>query len=426
MLILITLLLCLFLYGINRDIFSPAKIFVINLVVYHFDIFFNDYSLATQVTYVFYIFLAFLLGWLEFFYYRNISLKPSIDKRRYFIEKIKNRRVHGLIWMASSLPLLGQLYMFYHFGGVQQYLTALPAKVVSFQGLGFYLIAISLFQVINLVYFTYLLMRVDCKKRELFIYLIHLSLGITLAVLSASRTGILIYFVYIAIILHYYYRPVRIVTLMFLGTFLLLSASILEVTRYNFSIDAIPTALKNRNVGTLQHFKYGLVPLELVYSRDITELHYGASYMSLVTNFIPRAIYPDKPASGGVIFTDAYYRDIYKSRTSNLATGLLPEAFINFSFIGGILFSIIAYIMMFAPLLKYYTCKIRNKSSDFFSSLRFPAYILICNGLGAILVVEFTNLFLFLIIKVVFIVLLVCVIKSIIGSVNPSIKVRMV
>jgi len=425
MLIFITLLLCLFLYGINQDIFSPAKIFVINLVVYHFDIFLNDYSLATQVTYVFYVFLAFLLGWLEFFYHRNISLKPCIDKRQYFIEKIKNQRVHGLIWFASSLPLLAQLYMFHHFGGVQQYLTALPGKVITFQGLGFYLIAISLFQVINLVYFTYLIMRVDCKKRELFIYLLHLSLGIALAVLSASRTGILIYFVYVAIILHYFYRPIRIITLMFLGVFLLLSAGVLEVTRYNFSIDAIPTALKNKNIGQGAHFKYGLVPLELVYSRDITELHYGATYVSLVTNFIPRSIYPEKPDSGGVIFTDAYARDKI-AKTTNLATGLLPEAFINFSFIGGVLFSIVAFILMFIPLLKYYTCMIRNKSSGFYSSLRFPAYMLICNGVGAILVVEFTNLFLFLIIKVVFIVLLVCVIRSVIGSVSPCAKVRSV
>lgn len=423
MLLFITLILCLFLYGINQDIFSPAKIFAINLVVYHFDIFLNDYSLATQVTYVFYIFLAFLIGWFEYFFNRGVSSKPSMGKRQYFIEKIKNRKIHGLIWLASALPLLAQLYLFHHFGGVQQYLAALPARVVSFQGLGFYIIAISLFQVINLVYFTYLIMRVDTKKRELFIYIIHLSIGITLAILSASRTNILIYFVYIAIILHYYYRPVRIVTLGLLGFFLILSASVLEVTRYDFSIDAIPTALKNKNIGQGAHFKYGLVPLELVYSQGIKELHYGSTYMSLVTHFIPRVIYPEKPDSGGVLFTDAYARD-KTGDTTNLATGLLPEAYINFSYFGGILFSIIIFITIFMPLLIYYTYMIRNKRTSFYSSLRFPAYLLICNAVGAILVVEFTNLFMFLIIKVVFIVLLVCVISLILGNVNSCIKVK--
>ena len=197
----------------------------------------------------------------------------------------------------------------------------------------------------------------------------------------------------------------------------------MEVTRYNFSIDAIPTALKNRNLGSA-HFKYGLVPLELVYSQGIKDLHYGATYMSLATHFIPRAIYPEKPDSGGVIFTDAYYRDIYSSGTSNLATGLLPEAFINFSFIGGILFSIFAFVIMFVPLLKYYTCKIRDKGSGFYSILKFPVYILICNGIGSILLVEFTNLFMGLIIKVVFIVLMVCALRTILGSVAPCVKVR--
>jgi len=55
------------------------------------------------------------------------------------------------------------------------------------------------------------------------------------------------------------------------------------------------------------------------------------TYVSLLTNFIPRKLYPDKLDTGGIVFTKIYTGDQWGG-LSNLATGPVTEGIVNFGF----------------------------------------------------------------------------------------------
>lgn len=61
----------------------------------------------------------------------------------------------------------------------------------------------------------------------------------------------------------------------------------------------------------LSHFKYGLIPLEIITDASDIDFQYGLTYLSLLTNFIPREIYPEKLDSGGIYFTKKYTGDAW-------------------------------------------------------------------------------------------------------------------
>src|SRR5205823_14738437 len=68
------------------------------------------------------------------------------------------------------------------------------------------------------------------------------------------------------------------------------------------------------------HFKYGLVPLEVVLNADVLNLHYGSTFLAAVTNLIPRPLWPDKPDSAGLVITKDYLGNRWLG-ASNLNAG---------------------------------------------------------------------------------------------------------
>src|SRR5205823_55181 len=102
------------------------------------------------------------------------------------------------------------------------------------------------------------------------------------------------------------------------------------------------------------HFKYGLVPLEVVLDADSLNLHYGSTFLAAVTNLIPRPLWPEKPDSAGLVITKDYLGNRWLG-ASNLNAGLLAESVMNFGFTFGLIFSFagVACAMMF--LVRRYT-----------------------------------------------------------------------
>ena len=74
-------------------------------------------------------------------------------------------------------------------------------------------------------------------------------------------------------------------------------------------------------------------------------MYYGATYLAGITNFIPRAIWKDKPVGAGPILKNTIYPYSYNigdKGNSSLTTGLFNELQMNFG-IFGILFGAIFY-----------------------------------------------------------------------------------
>ena len=83
-------------------------------------------------------------------------------------------------------------------------------------------------------------------------------------------------------------------------------------------------------------------------------LSYGMTYLTAITNLVPRSIWPSKPDPGGVVFTRDYTNGMY-DEFNQYSTGLFPEAIINFGMIGGFIFgSLLLFILTIGSSYIFY------------------------------------------------------------------------
>jgi hypothetical protein len=140
---------------------------------------------------------------------------------------------------------------------------------------------------------------------------------------------------------------------------------------------------------------YGEGPLQILVDADHLQLAYGMTFVSLVTNAIPRDWWPDKPDSGGGYFTKIYTADAWNGR-SNLAPTYLGEGIMNFGWAAGIAFFVITYpAMMFYCFLYYRRVILRVRAApDASAALDLVQYILIVWAVVALMTGEVTNILL--------------------------------
>ena len=101
------------------------------------------------------------------------------------------------------------------------------------------------------------------------------------------------------------------------------------------------------------HFKYGLVPLEVVLDANVLNLRYGSTFLAAVTNLVPRPLWPGKPDSAGLAITKDYLGNRWLG-ASNLNAGFLAESIMNFGFPIGLTFSFIGLMAAMVFLLRRY------------------------------------------------------------------------
>jgi hypothetical protein len=98
---------------------------------------------------------------------------------------------------------------------------------------------------------------------------------------------------------------------------------------------------------------YGVLPLKiLLYASDL-QLAHGSTLISVLTNPIPRNFWPEKPDTGGVFFTKVYTGDAWDG-ASNLTPTFLGEGVINFGWLGGLLFFVVASLLLMWCVVSYY------------------------------------------------------------------------
>ena len=149
----------------------------------------------------------------------------------------------------------------------------------------------------------------------------------------------------------------------------------------------------------------GLFPLERVLEAENISKKWGATYVTVITNFIPRSIWPEKPPPGGVVFTNEYASGFY-DQYSHFATGLIPEAIINFGHVGGIIFGFVKLLViltfMSAIHLNYFFKK-QQTHMTIPKVINLVVFVLVIYSVGNLLVSEVTSLMIGLIIKIVII-----------------------
>ncbi|WP_203250251.1 hypothetical protein [Cysteiniphilum marinum] len=185
-----------------------------------------------------------------------------------------------------------------------------------------------------------------------------LLLSGAIAFSSGSRGDFFRLILFIIISCHYFIRPIKIweyIVAACLGV-IVLNASV--VMRDNLSgvltgsvglETIINKMMDNYSQASSIQGNYGVTPLNIIYEHDFDNLQYGMTYVSAITNLIPREIFPAKPESGGTVLTHIIHKG---DLTSAYSPGVIAEGILNFGYsigpvFGLILLFVVNYILVY-------------------------------------------------------------------------------
>lgn len=338
----------IFMLLLNRDLLSPGKIIFVSTFIFYFGIFLGEVSFLTIFSYIFLMVALVVVAFVDV----RISCVKAVALHVIPVEK------YAILFLLMLPALLLKTKMIVDAGGLVSYLMSLAFRVVEMEGRGWIIVVFSSVQIIY-VYSCYIFMldgRRSAAKRSYFFLSTLVFLFVGLA--SGSRSSLLMPLVTILVMRHYLVKRVSMVTVTGC-TFLFLAF----VAFYGaFRNDFGGSEFSGFSLAELDfsHFYYGTNPLEILARSDVNDPLLGVTYVTLITNFIPRSIYPDKPDTGGLVFTKIYTGDQWGGM-SNLAPGSFVEGVMNFGLapglvIGGLLTVVImiSAVYLFRKSIFYY------------------------------------------------------------------------
>ncbi|KZK65183.1 hypothetical protein A1L58_08495 [Shewanella baltica] len=370
----------------SKDVFSPAKIYLAVIFVFFGDSIFtesNNYSFQL-IMLVVYLFSLIIMIFEKF----GLSDTGVGLKRNVFLP----RNIVFRIWLITLIPVIAQFLFISKMGGVNSYLFSIAERVNSWKGFGVYLLLIRLISVISYCYFFHMITHI-VKKKHIYLFLVHFSIFVTLALLSGSRSMLLWNLVYMVVLYHFISKKISLSkALMSFGVVVFL-AMILGALRDGYTVNesGFSSGLEvSTEVLNMANFTYGTKPIHLLLElNDSYEYSLGKTYITVFTNLIPRGFWPAKPDPGGIVFTRDILGDPFGG-FSYYSTGIFGEAFINFGLIGGAIFAVcqlfILYLVLFLYISKLNIC---SASARYNNMICYYPFLLL--GIPAYLYAEFTT-----------------------------------
>jgi len=377
----------------NDDLFSPSKWYLLTLVAYFKDIFLGEVS--TPMYFFFFCFV--IIGIMFVILESKNTIKTSQNKKR---EVLKNQNRYFLFFIVLSfIPIGAQLYFVSLYGGFFNYVAGISFRVEDWKGLGYITVLVSLYPIINTIILI-IILKFKVKKIWIGVFVIHFIILVLLGVLSGSRSATLFGFVNVLIFYNYFRNRIHLKTGLAFGIILFSLAAVLAIIRNDMRVsdDGI-TFFKDKfqiSEASLGD-SYGLYTAEKLFEKPFDDYQYGLTYVTVITNFIPRGLWPEKPSSGGVIITKFIDGDYY-SGTSHYSTGIISEGIINFGYYVGPIFGLTFLIMIGVKIIGFYNKRSTGLKAHNYNTHRsaiiYP-FLLLMNIkiMGGILMAEFTALF---------------------------------
>lgn len=348
-LLLCALALC---FAGNRDIFSPGKFYHMSLTVYFADVFLSEQNGYVCAIYLGYILLGMGISILEAY---TVSKSGTVLTRPQPSGMLPPRFV-VILWGLTIIPVLAQLYLIQITGGLASLAMTIAHRVGEWRGLGHLVNLIKLIAPINLVYFAVGLVYMKRHSGLWWLgYILHVFVFVVTAALLGGRGFVLGQVVLIMVIYHYLRRPVKLRYAIAGGALLLVIAGFLGTVRNNLSRLQSLDDISHMHGDTLnlRMFSYGVNPLNAVFEREFTDYQYGRTFLTPVTNFVPRKIWPDKFESGGVVLTK-FLRGRHYTGLSHMSTGIVTESILNFGRPLGVLWGFLLLTVVIVLLTRLY------------------------------------------------------------------------
>ncbi|MCA4001957.1 oligosaccharide repeat unit polymerase [Vibrio vulnificus] len=380
------LFLIVFSFYRNIDVFSPSKVYLVIFATFFGEVFWKvQVDLVINLIIFSLLIFSLLIILLE-------SHVPIINNGRGFsFDSRKIKKIVFKLWVCSAVPIIAQLYLLSKFGGLELFVSSIGGRVVEWQGLGPIISLIKLLNILNYIYFI-IIVKSSPSRLNKVLFLSHFVIFIFVALLSGSRSNLLWNFVFMLVFYHYSVKNTNVVKASILFLLVLTLAMIIGVARSGYSIE--DGKLKSgvdlqEKVLNMSNFKYGLQPLHKILEFDeISNPQLGLTYLTAITNLVPRSIWPGKPDTGGVIITRDYFDDPFGG-FSNYTTGLFPEAIINFGFVVGFIFAIV--LISFMHILLLLSQRAMKKRDGYDLLVMQGVYPFLLFGIPSYIYAEFTT-----------------------------------
>ena len=403
--IVLWLLLFIFCAVVAKEVFTPPVMFSGLLGIFYLDLFVSSHEPEMFAVYIAML-IAVALG-----SYPYVRRKKRTHYRSGIARDLESNRPIPMarIWIMAIPAVTAQLYMIFDFGGLAGYALAAKFGTREFAGMGPLKTIIASIYPLGIICFCYYISASDKVKEENLPSLILFKVIIfVMALLTLSRGTLLSYFLLMFICAGVLGSKISTFKIVSFIAVALIVASIYGVARETFSIqdESFDLGIESREQGfKTEWMEFGTFPLMKVLENNSIEPSFGLTYLTVVTNFVPRVIWPEKPDPGGVVFTRDYAPGLY-DEYNQYTTGLMPEAMINFGIIGGAAFGFIqltflVYISSFVSRnVERYRASISSRHK---MSCLAAAYAYFLWYTPFFLTGEFTNVMIGLIIKVILI-----------------------
>jgi oligosaccharide repeat unit polymerase len=380
----------------NADLFSPAKLYLLSFMIFYFGALTDDSKYQLWLL----VLIVLMVGMIAVLF-EALSPVPRVSRLALKVRR-RDDPVHFVMWIwVLSLPgILAEAYLIHNFGGLQGYVDIIGNRVIELRGFGWATTLIATLTAINLAYFAVGLTQRRTKLWWCW-YWTHLLVVVVTGLLSGSRGGVLTIFVMQLFCYHYLRKNVRLARAATIAAAMLACAMILGVIRQGvkFEGDTFTTGLAQRDsVVEFSTIHYGENPLQLLLDADDLHLAYGTTFLSLLTNVIPRDWWPDKPDTGGGFFTKVYTGDAWNG-ASNLAPTYLGEWIMNFGWALGIAFFVVTYPALMYFCFVYYRrviLRVRTLPAAV-AALDLALYVMVLWAIVALMTGEVTNVLLSLV-----------------------------
>jgi oligosaccharide repeat unit polymerase len=254
-------------------------------------------------------------------------------------EKIEQEKIPTAKYVVIFMLMLPAIFLKFwkisEAGGVVEYLMSLAFRVVDLEGQGWIVVVFASVQIFYA--FACYLFLLDSHKTAIkyvvfaSITVFFLFVGLT----SGSRSSLLMPLVTIIMIRHHLVKKIKRSSVVAIIALLLIFIAVYGAFRNDFGGSGF-SAFSLEKLD-FSHFHYGTNPIEILSNSNVNSPLFGETYFTLITNFVPRAVYPDKPDTGGLVFTKIYTGDQWEGM-SNLAPGAFVEGIMNFGLIPGLFF----------------------------------------------------------------------------------------
>lgn len=393
------MIICVIL-GTSKLILTPCALVFLILFLTTSGIFFYQPEFIVLL-YVFFLYVFIIIALLV---ERFITRKYYTKLNHKFINLKHVSLYYYLLWLFSLPSVVVMFSLIYSAGGVVEYMISLASRVDQWKGKGFIIMILKSYPVFNLLYFCVLFLHQRRSFFNKFFYLIHFFGFVCIALATGSRNTLLLNIFLMLLFCIIVGRPLSkkiVLTVGCIGLMLLLALGVLRNSWFSNH-----TPVGQSDISFIEKNKtllYSIDPLETVLSStriESGEIYHGATYLSLITNFVPRSLWSDKFKTGGVLLTEDYYDDRWGG-FSYISPGFFVEGIINFGYVGGALFAFLFLVINFIFLIFFYKKILSFKSLSLNNIFLIVIYMYFVFSVSNVFFAEFTTNYFNLILRLI-------------------------